>query len=496
MADSLRAPLSRAVLAVALILSASGVRWVDPDRTAQVVRSVVRIVNFQQIPDWFSPWDAGPVRQISGSSFVIAGGLILTNAHVVSDSKLLMLVLNGDPEPHPAEVVFVAHDCDLALVRPKDPRLLTHVPALELGGLPKLGSSVETIGYPAGGTEVSSTRGVVSRVEVQGYAHSGADRHLIGQTDAAINPGNSGGPVVQDGVVVGVAFQAAAGLENVGYFIPTEVVYRFLDDIKDGRYDGYPELGLRAVNLENPAARRKAAMGDAETGVRVEGVLPGSSAQGLVRPGDVLLAVDGRIVANDGSVADDGFRLPFGMLIDRKLVGEAVKLRLLRDGSRVDVRVRLTDYQPAHWHANAHDRQPRYFVYGGLVFVPLELETVKTFGDRWAREGDKAFLYEFLFRPEAEPERLREERVVLLRRLDHPVNASIAWFKNMVVERVNGRRVTSLEDLIKAIDENTGHHDVIEFSDYRRTAVLDRAEVAGANSEILERYGIAKDRRL
>jgi S1-C subfamily serine protease len=495
MADNRRG-VSSVALAAALMLAASGVKRVEPDRTAEVVRSVVRIVNYQQRPDWYSPWDNGPVRQISGSSFVVEGGLILTNAHVVSDSKLLILVLSGDPEPHPAEVVFVAHDCDLALVRPKDPGLLAHVPALPLGGLPRLGSAVETIGYPAGGSEVSSTRGVVSRVEVQGYAHSGADRHLIGQTDAAINPGNSGGPVVQDGVVVGVAFQAASALENVGYFIPTEVVHRFLADIKDGRYDGYPELGLSAVNLENSAARRKAAMRDGETGVRVEGILPGSSAYGRVRPGDVLLAVDGRVVANDGSIADDGLRLPYGMLIDRKLVGDAVTLRLLREGGRMDLRVPLADYKPAHWHANAHDRLPRYYVYGGLVFVPLELETVKTFGEHWARDGDKAFLYEFLYRPEAEPERMREERVVLLRRLDHPVNASIAWYKNMVVERVNGRRVTSLEDLIKAIDENTGHHDVIEFSDYRRAAVLDRQEVAGANREILERYGIAKDRRL
>ena len=461
-----------------------------------IENSVVRIVSFQQHPSWYAPWDAGSVQQASGSSFVVDGGMVMTNAHVVSDAKLLILFVYGDPDPHPAEVVYVGHDCDLALVRPKDPKVLASVPTLRFGGLPRLGTAVDTYGYPAGGTEVSSTRGVVSRIESQGYAHSGADRHLIGQTDAAINPGNSGGPVVQDGKVVGVAFQAAEGLENVGYFIPTEVVSRFLEDVSDGRYDGYVELGLSTVNLDNPAARRAAGMTDTQTGVQVDGVLPGSSADGVVLAGDVLLSVDGKAVANDGSVLDLGLRMPFGMLIDRKLVGEEVALDILRDGKPRKLPVTMATYPASVWHSNAYDRSPRYFIFGGLVFVPLELETIKTYGDEWPATADKALLYEFLYRPIADKDLLRQERVVLLRRLDHRVNAGVAWFKNLVVERVNGRTIHKLEDLIAAIDANTSDYDVFEFSDYRRIAVLDHRAAKAAGAEILARYGIAADRHL
>lgn len=83
---------------------------------------------------------------------------------------------------------------------------------------------VVTYGYPAGGEQISYTRGVVSRIELQNYVHIGNRSLLAVQTDAAINPGNSGGPVIQDDRVVGVAFQGVPGLENAGFFIPPEGV--------------------------------------------------------------------------------------------------------------------------------------------------------------------------------------------------------------------------------------------------------------------------------
>ena len=74
----------------------------------------------------------------------------------------------------------------------------------------------------------------------------------------------------------------------------------------DGTYDGYPDLGVQVVNLENPAARRDSKLGPEESGVRVEFVYPRSSADGYLREADVLLAIDGHPIANDGSIELDG----------------------------------------------------------------------------------------------------------------------------------------------------------------------------------------------
>ncbi|NTW35472.1 MAG: trypsin-like serine protease, partial [Syntrophobacteraceae bacterium] len=391
-------------------------------------------------------------------------------------------------------VSVAGHDCDLALVEPEDPGALRNVPPLRFGGLPSLRSTVETYGFPAGGQRLSSTRGVVSRIDLQPYMHSGMDAHLTVQTDAAINPGNSGGPVVAGGTVVGVAFQGNARLDNVGYFIPVEVVRHFLADAADGVYGGYPELGvLVAASLENDAARARAGLAPGQTGVGVAYLLPRGSADGALRRGDVLLSVEGHAVANDGTVLVDGMRLDFGVLVDRKQVGDHLRLEVLRDGHSLQLSVPLGAYPVEGRFSHSYDVLPRYFVYAGLVFSPLSRDLLEATGPRAAVPR---LAYELWHRSREEPESLSREPVVLLRRLDHPVNARSPWEANLLVERVNGRTVGSLRDLVKAIEENAEPFHVIEYAGAGGLTVFRREEADRANQEILRLYGIPSDRRL
>ena len=134
----------------------------------------------------------------------------MTNAHVISWDKEILVRRYQDPRPYVAKVEFVGYDCDLALLAVEDESFFDGMEALGFGDLPKVRSSVITYGYPAGGEQISYTRGVVSRIEMQTYVHIG-NRTLLGvQTDAAINPGNSGGPVLdKDFRVMGVALRGA-----------------------------------------------------------------------------------------------------------------------------------------------------------------------------------------------------------------------------------------------------------------------------------------------
>lgn len=487
-----------AALALCASLACAGLPELGAgDPEARIERAVVRILNHSQRGDWYTPWNPGPAYQSAGSGFVVEGGRVMTNAHVVSDARMLLLYLHGDPTPHEARVVAIGHDCDLALVEPVEPGVLDGLPAMRFGGLPAMRSTVETYGYPSGGERLSSTRGVVSRIEHGIYAHSSGDAHLAVQTDAALNPGNSGGPVVQDGRVVGVAFQASSELENTGYFIPTEVVQHFLLDVADGTYDGYPDLGVRVFNLENPAARREALLAPEQTGVRVDFVYPGSSADGHLEVGDVLLEVAGRPIANDGSVVasetgDEELRFRFEMLIDRRQVGERLDMVIHRRGERRELRIPMQRYAPFDMYRRIYDELPRYYVYAGLVFVPLTSELFAAL----AGNVPSHLVYEAYLRPVAEPEAVRREPVVLLRRLDHQANANMAWYVNLIVDRVNGQRIESLGELIAAIESNRDPYHVLDFGYYGRMGVLEREVAESAHQEILEIYGIARDRRL
>ena len=164
------------------------------------------------------------------------------------------------------------------------------------------------IGYPIGGNRLSVTRGVVSRIDFTTYAHPRNTEHLTIQVDAAINPGNSGGPVLMGNKVIGVAFQGLNNANNTGYVIPTPVIRHFLEDIKDGVYDGYVDMGIQLRHPEpghaqgvRPAGRRKRRPD--RQGAQ------GSSADGVLRNGDLLMKVDGYDVDSSAMIELDGQKI-------------------------------------------------------------------------------------------------------------------------------------------------------------------------------------------
>jgi S1-C subfamily serine protease len=459
-----------------------------PQPPPAVARSIVRFDNTSQRADWRTPWNPGRPARSSGTGFVVAGGRIMTNAHVVADSKNLVFHLSGDATPHDARIVLVGHDCDLALVEPVEKGILDGIAPLPIGEMPNVGDQVVTMGYPAGGRWLSSTSGVVSRIDYLKSAHAGS-YHVGIQTDAAINPGNSGGPVVRDGRVVGVAYQGIGMLENTGFFIPPPIVKHFLDDAADGRYDGFPQLDIFVSNLDSPAARRRAGMGDKETGVRVDFVHPKSPAFGVLNAGDILLALDGEILANDGTFTYRDQQLQIGAVLDRFRPGDKVRARVLRAGSRIDLQIPVT---LSVYPIRAYETLPKYFVYGGLVFAPIDREYLESLGSSTPTEIN----YDYVYRQIEVPETPLPGRVMLLRRLDHPVNSTMAVTGTAIVERVNGREVHTLEDVIAALQANTNTHHVFEFAYGGRISVLDRAAADAANKAILDQYAVFQDRRL
>jgi S1-C subfamily serine protease len=489
--------LSRASKA-ALFLIAAGSPVLAQARSGGngVAASVVHVQVFRSAFDWAQPWRQESVTGASGSGFFIEGGRIMTNAHVIANARQILVRRPDQANPYVATLEAVANDCDLAVLRVDDPAFGKALRPLRLGTLPASGTRVNTYGFPLGGQDVSSTAGIVSRVESRGYVHSGADAHLVVQTDAAINPGNSGGPVVQGGRVVGVAFQGFPGADNMGFFIPVPIVRHFLKNLEDGRYDGFPDSGLDTTPLLSPAYRRERGLPAGRGGVVVDRVAPGGTAEGVLRPGDVLLSVEGHAIADDGTIRLGDARVTFEHAIDMLQVGAPVRFDVWRDGEVQALKTTARRIARYDRNRNRYGVAPDYVVYAGLVFMKLEVELLQTLGRGWPQTANRDLVWDQLFREAERPEEADRDVVVLTRVLRHAVNSQMAVTLPVGVERINGKPVRTLADVLEAFGSNRGRFHVLEFEGDAGIEALDRERAEAAQAEILKQYAISNDRRL
>jgi S1-C subfamily serine protease len=452
-------------------------------------RSVVRIYTAAQTPDYRVPWDPGSDDAGQGSGFIIDGHRILTNAHVVSNARFISIEKENDSRRFEAHVKFIAHDCDLAMLEVMDASFFKETSALKLGGVPSLDSTVTVMGYPIGGDRLSITRGIVSRIDYRVYAHSGVDSHLVVQIDAAINPGNSGGPVIQEGKLVGVAFQGYSGIvaQNVGYMIPTPVLERFLQDISDGHYDLYVDLGIQFFPLINAAHRRALGLQPGDYGVMVSEVMRAGSAYGHLQTEDVLLTIDGRPIFSDGRVAMDNDRLMLNEVVERKFKGDRVRLTILRQVKPMEVTLTLNTPWPYLMQAQQYDVRPRFVVFGGLVFQPLS-------SSFYSSLKEKSVILRYYYSEFLEKEIYVEhpEVIVISKILPDPVNSYLGRFENTIVDQVNEVKIRTLADLAKAFQKTEDFY-VIHVVGDPQPLVLEAKAVEQARKRILQRYGVRQE---
>lgn len=462
---------------------------------ADVKDAIVKIYTYHDVPDYQNPWSRRGTYSSTGSGCIISGKRILSNAHVVSDRTFIQVRRHGEAKRYPARVLSVSHAADLALLTVDDPSFFTDAPALEIGDLPSPQQEVLVYGFPLGGDSMSITKGVVSRVEHQVYAHSSC-RFIAAQIDAAINPGNSGGPALVGDRVVGVVMQGISQADNIGYIVPAPVVRHFLDDIEDGRYDGFPSLGVVLQGVENTDLKRKNGLTPDQTGMLIAKTVRGSASDGALRAGDVLLSIEGHPIADDGTVEfRPKERTSLSYYIQEKQVGESLNLEILRDGAVTGVTAALNRRIEEDWLVpmEQYDVQPRYFVYGGLVFCPVTVNLLKSWGNEWYDNAPKdltALLGNNYLTDE------RDEVVLLLKILAADINHGYQDFSMWTVDSVDGVPVTGLEQMIGQVEREDAGPFVVFGNKKGQQIVLDRERVKKAQAEIQRTYRIPEDRYL
>ncbi len=452
--------------------------------------SIVKVFVNTNRMDYLNPWQSHGGEEFGGSGFIIAGNRIITNAHVINDTTFIQVRKESDPRKYVATVEAVGLDCDLAILRVDDPGFFKGVTPLELGELPNLQESVTAFGYPLGGDKLSITGGVVSRIEIIPYAQS--NRPLLGvQIDAAINPGNSGGPVLKDGKVVGVAMQGITASQNIGYMIPVPVITHFLDDLKDAQYDGFPYLGMASHNTENKEMRRYYHLPDNVGGVVVTRVIPYTSADGILREGDVVIELDGIPVASDGTIPfRDNESLNMSYAVNSKQVGDVIDVKYLRDGEVKSEKIKL---KPAVdlVKISSYYKKPPYYIYGGLVFTVLSIDLI----NEWRALGqgiDNRFLisiYYWAFDAGQLNEKRKKDFVILSEVLPDSINVGYHDHRSEIINKVNGQEFSSFKEFV-ALVENSKDEFVVFENENQQKLIISSKDAGRVTPDILKRNNI------
>jgi len=481
--------LHHALLAVLALCATLGARAADASTSAE--NSVVKVFTTARAPDLLRPWSKAAPRESTGSGVVIDGKRILTNAHVVRYASQVQVQGNQSSEKIGARVEFVAPGMDLAVLKLEDESFFdSRKPLKRAQRLPAVKDAVMAYGYPTGGSGLSITRGIVSRIEFVGYNAPVAGLRI--QIDAAVNPGNSGGPALSGDEMIGLTFARLGAGDNIGYIIPNEEIELFLADIADGRYDGKPALWQSMQALQNPALRAFVKVPRGSTGVLISDPLP--------EPGnpfqrwDVLTHIGDVAVDDEGMVRiDDQLRVRFLYLVQKLARNASVPVRVLRDGQSVALQVPLKTAPSLLVPSALNSEFPPYFIYGPLVFSTPTADRLASLGANPAQMLLAARTGNPLITRLNERQAFPGQQLVFISAplMSHKIARGYTNPMLRVVEKVNETPVKNLVHLVELLRDASGEFVVFSLSgEGMDTFVLPRAEVAEATEAVLADNGI------
>ena len=277
--------------------------------------------------------DSSPRQRAAGlGSGVIVSpdGFVLTNNHVIEAADEIEVALN-DGRKFPARLVGRDPETDLAVLKLQTDAQFPVITFAQADSL-NVGDVVLAIGNPFGVGQ-TVTMGIISAL---GRTHLGINtfENYI-QTDAAINPGNSGGALVDSaGNLVGIntaIYSRSGGSLGIGFAIPVSLARNVLEQIVTS---GQVTRGWVGVEIQEITPELAESFGLTDpSGALIAGVLRGSPAERAgIRPGDVLIGVDGRNVRDTKSMLEMVAALP---------PGNVARFRVRRANSELDLDVEV-----------------------------------------------------------------------------------------------------------------------------------------------------------
>lgn len=480
----------RPLLIPALILTL----WTKaPAAPADVKASVVRINSTQQSWNPWQPWEKNPPRRCRALAAIVGPQRVLTTSELVSDATYLEFESADGTRFAPAKVIAVDYEANLALLGPaaehEGTAMFANTVPFEVTTPPKIGSSLEILQLEDNGLTLL-TPGTLQSIDVAANFLPGHN-FLTYMVKASMQSAASSYslPVLHAGKLAGVltSYNSKDQLCDV---TSTDIVARFLEEATDGQYAGFPSLGVTIARTEDASLRQWLQLADDQGGLYIKSVRKGGAAASAgVKPGDVLLAVDGQTIDRRGYYEHPNYgSLSWGHLIrGQKSTGASVTLALLREGKPLELKATLTREEESTRLVPNHrfDKAPNYLLKGGLVFQELSRPILESFGEDWPSRAPLNLLDTY-----ENPEKYQEsmDRVVFLSGVI-PTPATIGYerLRNLIVRKVNGKNIKNMKSLIAAFAGNPGTLHAIEFAEENLTVYLDEAVSSSVDAQLLQR---------
>jgi S1-C subfamily serine protease len=456
-----------------------------------VENAVVKVFSTMRYPDTYKPWTKQAPQEATGTGVIIEGKRILTNAHVVLYASQMQVQANQAGDKISATVESIAEGIDLAVLKLDDETFFDNRPPLvRANTLPDIKDAVLAYGYPTGGTSLSITKGIVSRIEFTGYNLSVSGLRI--QIDAAINPGNSGGPAVVGDKMIGLAFSHLGGAQNIGYIIPNEEIELFLKDVADGKYDGKPAMFDGLQTLENPALRTYLKLGKDVEGMVVHETY-GTDANYPLKEWDVITKIGDTKVDDQGMIKlGANLRVRFQYLIQQIAKNGKVPLTIVRGGKEMAIDLPVSADRPM-LIPDLKGAYPSYFVFGPLVFSTATAQFTGGFaGNAGALNALSILASPLSARRGDQPAFPGEELVVVSSPFfPHKLAKGYGQPATHVVKTINGIAIKNLKHLVEVLRDATDEFVTLEFEGRNMEAlVFSRKDMVAATDEILTDNGV------
>ncbi len=458
-------------------------RWLEP--------SIVSLEVTRKQYDYFQPWSRRS-QSVTKAGVVIGPREILTTADDFTDRTLVRIQKGGRGQWWSAEVKWVDYPANLAIITTDNEKFWAGLKPVALANSASKDGDIQIIRWRGGNLE--NRKAEFNRFAV-GHGSMSDAVHAQLELNSEIEGTGWGEPVVGGSKIIGLVSSQTGNLLQV---LPSLFIRSILEAQKKGAYKGLGYFDFTWQPTENPETHEYFKQEGEKIGVVVIDVPAKPGATPVVKRRDILLQVDGFDIDIQGDYVDPdyGHLMLENLATRNKWAGDQVRLKIWRDGRAQDVVYVLPKAEDAARLVPEalFDREPEYLILGGLVFQPLTKNLLRGWGQDWERRAPFRLAY---FRNE-DPTPERPAMVILSQLLPDIINIGYQDARNLVVERVNGQKISYLSDLQQALQKPTSGFHIFEFlkGETLQRLVLDARELDTATGRVLQRYGIEKDRVL